>query len=243
MFESFNAPPHVGVRLAHMQSGSRISARVCVGIPRFAKIIVVLQLCCAAAGCASANFVSSSKNPDAQPLDLANAKVAAVVIMEDQTRRRSAEDALAREISAQGAIGVSMYGIHADATPSNEPAVRAALEAAQVQGVVVMRPVSVDIDAEVTPVTYSEPMYREYWGSYYGTAWGTPYAMAEVTGGDLVQKTTVVVETLVYSMRQNQLVWSGQSKHVNPSGLEKSIQELARATARELRKQGLISNR
>jgi hypothetical protein len=207
------------------------------------KLVGLLQLCCAAAGCASAGFVSSSRNPDAQPLDLANAKVAAVVIMEDQSRRRSAENALAREISAQGAIGVPMYSIYTDSTPSNEAAARAALEAAQVEGVVAMRPVSVDIDAEVTPVTYSEPMYREYWGSYYGTAWATPYAMAEVTGGDLIQTTTVVVETLVYSMRQNQLVWSGQSKHVNPSGLEKSIQELARATARELRKDGLIANK
>lgn len=204
--------------------------------------VVLLQVfCCFAAACSSTGFISSTRNPDAKPLELADAKVAAVVIMDDQARRRSAEDALAREISAHGAIGVSMYTIHPTSTPSNEPEVRAALEAAQVEGLVVMRPVSIDIDAEVTPVTSSEPMYREYWGSYYGTAWGTPYAMANVTGGDLIQTTRVIVETLVYSMRQNQLVWSGQSKHVNPSDLEKSIQALARATAIELRKQGLIA--
>jgi hypothetical protein len=205
------------------------------------KVAVLLQLCCATAGCASSGFVASSKNPAAQPVDLTDAKVAAVVIMEDQSRRRSAENVLAREISAHGAIGVPMYTIHTDSKPSNEAAARKALEAADVQGVVVMRPVSIDVDAEVTPVTYSEPMYREYWGSYYGAAWGAPYAMTNVTGGDVVQTMTVVVETLVYSMQQNQLLWSGQSKHVNPSGLEKSIQELARAAGRELRKHGLIA--
>ncbi len=182
------------------------------------------------------------KTPDAQPLDLTKAKVAAVVIMEDQSRRRSAETALAGEISARGAIGIPMYTIYSDSTPANEAAARTALDAAQVQAVVVMRPVSVDVDAEVTPVTYSEPMYRRYWGAYYGTAWGTPYGVANVTGGDLVQTTTVVVETLVYSMQQNQLVWSGKSKHVNPSGLERSIQELAKAAASELRKHGLIAS-
>jgi hypothetical protein len=204
--------------------------------------IIVLQLWFAAAvsGCSTAGFVSSSRNPAAQSLNLIDAKVAAVVIMDDQTRRRSAEDALAQEISAQGAIGVPMYSIHADSKPSNEPAVRAALEGAQVKGLVVMRPMSIEVDATVTPVTYSEPMYREYWGSYYGTAWGTPYATAQVTGGDVIPTTTVVVETLVYSMQQNQLVWSGQSKHVNPSDLEKSIRELAKAAARELRKHELI---
>lgn len=204
--------------------------------------IVVVQLAFAvAAGCAATGFVSSSKSPTAQPLNLLDAKVAAVVVMEDQSRRRSAENALAKEISAQGAVGVPMYSIHADSTPTDEPAVRSALTRAQVRGLVVMRPVSIELDATVTPVNSSEPMYREYWGAYYGTAWGTPYGTAQVTGGDLIPKTTVIVETLVYSMQQNQLVWSGQSRHVNPSELESSIRELAKATARELRKQGLIA--
>lgn len=204
-------------------------------------VILMLVGFIGAAGCTSTGFLSSSKNPDAEPLNLMNAKVAAVVIMEDQTRRRSAENALAQEISEHGAIGVPMYSIYPDSKPTDEPAVREALQAAEVQGLVVMRPVSIDVDAEVTPVRYSEPVYREYWGSYYGTAWGSPYGAAQVTGGDLMATTTVVVETLVYSMQQNQLVWSGQSKHVNPAGLENSIRELARATARALRKEGLIA--
>jgi hypothetical protein len=208
---------------------------------RRTRIIAVLLGLAATAGCAGTGFVSSSRNPAAQSLNLTDAKVAAVVIMDDQTRRRGAENALAQEISAQGAIGVPMYSIHPDSTPANEPAVRAALEQAQVKGLVVMRPVSIDVDATVTPVRETESMSREYWGSYYGTAWGTPYGTAQVTGGDVVATRTVVVETLVYSMQQNQLVWSGQSKHVNPSDLEKSIRELAKATARELRKHGLIA--
>ena len=109
------------------------------------------------------------------------------------------------------------------------------------KGIVVMRPVNIELDATVTDVRYSEPTNREYWGSYYGAAWGAPYGAAQVTGGDLITKRTVIVETSVYSMQQNQLVWSGQSKHVNPTELENFIRELARATARELRKQGLIS--
>jgi hypothetical protein len=208
---------------------------------RRTKIVVVQLVFAVTAGCAGTGFVSSSKSPTAQPLDLSDAKVAAVVIMEDQTQRRSAENVLAQEISAQGAVGVPMYSIHADSTPKDEPAVRAALERAQVKGLVVMRPVSIELDATVTPVKSSESTQREYWGSYYSSAWGTPYGTEQVTGGDLIPKRTVIVETLVYSMPQNQLVWSGQSKHVNPAELESSIRELAQATARELRKQGLIA--
>jgi hypothetical protein len=208
---------------------------------RGTRIIAVQLALVLAAGCAATGFVSSSKSPTAQTLNLFDAKVAAVVIMDDQTSRRSAENVLAREISAQGAVGVPMYSIYAGSTPKDEPAVRAALERAQVKGLVVMRPVSIELDAIVTPVKSSESTYREYWGSYYSTAWGTPYGTEQVTGGDLIPKRTVIVETLVYSMQQNQLVWSGQSKHVDPPELESSIRELARATAHELRKQGLIA--
>lgn len=208
---------------------------------RGTSIIIVHLALVLAAGCSTTGFVSSSKSPTAQTLNLSGAKVAAVVIMEDQTQRRSAEKVLAQEISAQGAVGVPMYSIHADSTPKDEPAVRAALERAQVEGLVVMRPVSIELDATVTPVKSSESTQREYWGSYYSSAWGTPYGTEQVTGGDLIPKRTVIVETMVYSMQQNQLVWSGRSKHVNPSELEGSIRELAKATARELRKQGLIA--
>lgn len=207
---------------------------------RRTRIVLVLLAFVATAGCAGNAFVSSSKSSTAQPLDLFGGKVAAVVIMDDQTERRSAEQVLAQEITAQGAVGVPMYSIHADKSPANEPAVRQALERAEVKGLVVMRPVSIELNAIVTPVKSSESTYREYWGGYYSAAWGAPYATEQVTGGDIIPERTVIVETMVYSMQQNQLVWSGQSKHVNPSQLESSVRELAQATARELRKQGLI---
>jgi hypothetical protein len=191
--------------------------------------------------CASSGFVSSWKAPDAQPLQLKGAKVAAVVMVSNEASRRVAEDKLAQEITARGAVGVPMYSIYPDMKPSNEPAARAALEKAGVQGVVVMRPVSVSKEVESTPVTYSAPMYRGYWGAYYGAGWGTPWGLATVSGGDIHTDTIVQVETLVYSLKQNKLVWGGQSKLTNPSSIDKTIARLAAAAANELQKQGLIA--
>jgi hypothetical protein len=53
-------------------------------------------------------------------------------------------------------------------------------------------------------------------------------------------KTTITVETRVYSMQQNKLVWSGQSKATDPKDVEVEIRRLAAATAAELRKEDLI---
>jgi hypothetical protein len=61
-----------------------------------------------------------------------------------------------------------------------------------------------------------------------------------VSGGDIRTDTIVQVETLVYSLRQNKLVWGGQSKLTNPSSIDKTIEKLATAAAKELQKQGLI---
>ncbi len=190
--------------------------------------------------CASSGFESTWKAPDAQPLEVRGSKVAAVVMMNNEASRRVAEDTLAREISARGAVGVPMYSIYPDMKPSNEPAARAALEKAGVQGVVVMRPVSVNKDVVSTPVTYSAPMYRGYWGAYYGAGWGTPWGLATVSGGEVRTNTIVSIETLVYSLKQNKLVWGGQSKLTNPSSIDKTIEKLASSAAKELQAQGLI---
>lgn len=190
-------------------------------------------------GCTSA-FVSTWKAPDAQPFELRGAKVAAVVMMSSEAGRRAAETALANEISAHGAQGIPMYQIFPDAEPKSEPEARKALEHAGMIGVVVMRPVSVDKEIVSTPGTYPGGPYGTYWGGYYGYGWGSPWGMGVATGGEIRTNTIVTIETLIYSFRQNKLVWSAQSRTTNPRNVDKVVHNLATDVAKELEKQGLI---
>ena len=191
------------------------------------------------ASCASQDFVSTWKDPTAEPLQLRGAKVAAVVMIKDEATRRPGEDALAREITARGAQGVPMYTLMPGGNPEDEAAARAACEAAGVQGIVVMKPTAVDKQVETKPVTSLEPTYSSYWGGYYSAGWGTSYA--PVTVGEEIKVTRVVtVETRVYSLRQNKLVWTGQSKTTNPSNVDAEVKKLASATAAQLQKEGLM---
>jgi hypothetical protein len=192
-------------------------------------------------GCASSEgFVSSWKAPDAAPLQLGGAKVAAVVMMKDESVRRPAEDALAREITARGAQGIPMYSLWPGGNPSDEPAARAACEKAGVQGIVVIKPTAVDKQITSEPVTYLEPTYSGYWGDYYGLGWGTSYA--PVTAGEEIRADTIVtIETRVYSLKQNKLVWAGKSKTTNPANVDHVVKQLAAATAKELEKEGLVA--
>lgn len=203
-----------------------------------ARFAIVLTGCVTLFACASSPFVSSWKAPDATPLELRGSKVAAVVMMKNQASRRAAEDALAREITARGAQGVPMYTILPDSQPQSEAAARAALEQAGVAGAVVMRPVGVEKEVSSTPVSYAGPMYAGYYGGYYGHGWGASYG---TMGGEIRTDTIVVVETLIYSLKQNKLVWGGQSRTTNPKNVDQLVKKLAAAAATELEKQGLIT--
>jgi hypothetical protein len=191
--------------------------------------------------CASSGFVSSWQAPDATPLQVAGSKVAAVVMMKDVASRRAAEDALAHELAKRGATGVALYTILPDASPDNEAAVRAALERAGVAGAVVMRPVDTKQEVVSTPAIYAGPSYGRFWGGYYGYGWGSPWSVGVVSGGEVRTNTIVSVETLVYSLKQNKLVWGGQSETTNPSSVDRLVKDTAAKAAKELQRRGLIA--
>jgi hypothetical protein len=51
----------------------------------------------------------------------------------------------------------------------------------------------------------------------------------------------VTIETLIYSLNKDQLLWAGTSRTSNPEGLQALVYEVADAVASQLVKQGLIA--
>jgi len=231
--------------------------------------LLAAGLAASACGGPSTTFISSWRSPKAEPLALRGEPVAAVVMIQNEITRRSAEDALAREITHYGAKGIPMYTIMPGLAEGNEAAARAAVEAAGVKGVVVMRPKGKRTKTE-THESYSGPMYNgywggpmygSYWGGYYGYGWGQPWSYAThglptagpmpygvSTGADTKTTTTtttevVVVEVLVYSLKQNTLAWAGESESTPPEKLDEFVAQLSAVTVKELGEKGLISSK
>jgi len=184
----------------------------------------------------SPGLVSSWTAPGAAPLQMSGSKVAAVVMTPEPSSRRAAEDYLAELLTQGGAQGIPMYTLVPDGEADDEEAARAAAEEAGIVGVVVMRSVRTDKEVVSTPTTYVGPAYGGYWGGYYGYGWGM------TTGGDIRTDTIVFVETLVYSLRENRLVWAGQSKTTNPSSVDDLIEDTADQVADELEREGLLGS-
>lgn len=192
--------------------------------------------------CASNAFVSSWQAPDAEPLQVEGAKVAAVAMMQDEASRRAAEDALVRELSAHGAVGVPSYTLVPEARFDNESTARAAMERAGVAGAVVMRPVATREELVQTRVApYDSVSYSQFWSGYYGFGWRSPWIGPTAAAVEFRTDTVVSIETLVYSLRQNKLVWGGQSVTRNPSTVDELVKDTASKVAKELERRGLLT--
>ncbi|HYQ44754.1 MAG TPA: hypothetical protein VER11_22370 [Polyangiaceae bacterium] len=232
---------------------------------RFGLVVVLLGgLLASACGGPSTKFVSSWRSPKAEPIHFRGEPVAAVVMVDNEIKRRQAEDVLASEITHYGAKGVPMYRITGADPETDEAAAKAAIERANVKGVVVMRPKGKRTNTE-TNEYYSSPMYTGYWGGYYGYGWGAPWSYAHYglpSAGPMppygygygysspASKTTtttttevVVVEVLVFSLKQNLLVWAGESESTPPEKVDEFVIQLAAETTKELGEKGLLSSK
>lgn len=198
----------------------------------------VAVLAVSLSACATTTYTSSWKAPDAQPLGrLTGQKVVAVVMTKNTAARRAAEDALVDVLNANGASGVASYTLVPEDAVGDEARAKAAIEGSGAAAVVVMRPVAKDKEVRATSTTmYMGPMYGPYWGGYWGYGWGGAWAPAP----DIRTDTIVTVETLVYSLKQNKLVWAGQSQTTNPGKVDAFVRELAAGAGREMKKLGLL---
>jgi hypothetical protein len=212
--------------------------------PRYrdAKIAFVSAATVALAACASTTFNSTWKAPDARPLNFAGQKVAALVISTNEASRLGAEGALARELTAHGVEGIAAYNLIPPNESRDKEKAKALFSAAGVVGVVAMRVVGHHQEISSSPSMgyWGAPYYGSFWGGsgYYGHGWADVY-----DPGYLRTDTILSVETLVYDMKADKLVWAGRSQTTNPSKVETLIKELVAGAANEMKKQGLIRSK
>ena len=181
---------------------------------------------------AAPKFTSVWKSPDAGSVSFAGKKVAALVIAQDDSLRIAGEESLVRELTARGLESVATYRIAPKEELQSADRAKGWFEKAEVEGVVAVRPVSSDKRTTYNPGTWMNPYYSTLWG--YGYGWGSMYIP-----GSVQQDTVVVVETTIYSVPRNQLLWAAVSETRNPKDLRRFVEDLIKESVKELQKQGL----
>jgi hypothetical protein len=201
---------------------------------RYTVIAVLLAVATLAA--ADTKFKSTWKAPGLEPVSFAGKKVVALVISDDDSLRVSSEEGLASELTDRGLNGVPSYRIIPKEEVKDPDKARGWFERAQAEGVVAMRLVDARKVQTYTPATWTGPYYGSLWG-YYGYGWGSGMYIPPRVDEDAL----VTIETLIFSVPQNKLLWAAVSETKNPKSARQLLADLVKTTAGELQKQGLAS--
>lgn len=184
----------------------------------------------------STKFVSTWKNPAADSIDLSATKWAAFVVSPDTMMRMGPEETLATEMRRRGVDCIAGYTVLPGELAKDKEKAKEFLEKGGITGAVLMRVVSEEERTHHTPGTiwHTAPYYPSFWG-YWGYGWSTVYVPGYTT-----HETVVSIETLVYSIEEDILLWAGESETTDPKEVRKFVKELVDAAGKEMRKAGLV---
>jgi len=215
---------------------------------KLSKILVSVVALCALAACnkTKTSISQSYRNPGYEQTVFK--KVFVIGVAENQENRLAFENAFAKAIADEGGVAQASASILPQSEQLSEEDLRAALAAGNFDGVLVTRLLSVDKDQEYTPAsTYNKPRTRYYTtgggGGLYGYGfygfYGTTYAKVHEPGY-FETSTTIRLETNLYAVSNDGLVWTGQSETVDPESIPDARASMTAAVAKKLKEEKLI---
>lgn len=156
-------------------------------------------------------------------------KVLVIAKMKDDASSRTAEDKIVAQFKPGVAVPEYSYlGI----SDTVQASVDAKLIKDGFDGLIVMQLTAVDKSLNYQPGTAYGGFYgRGYYGGggFYGT------------GPTITEDQTFMVQTNVYSLKTQKLLWSGVTSTLNPTSLDQSLNDIITAIKAKMQKQGLIA--
>jgi hypothetical protein len=197
--------------------------------------LVLAAAIMAASGCSTSTHFFSKWSAQAQPVAMSGLRVATVFLNDNESIRRQGEDVMAREVGRIGGVGVASYNILPEDPRDRERAKRE-LAQAGVDAVLSMRVVARErvMDGSASYFTGS-PHYGSLW-NYWGYGWGSVQGV-----GYLDTSTIVAVETLLYSLKDEKLLWAGMSETFDPDDVESAVKSIAREAVDEMQDDGVLT--
>ena len=188
----------------------------------------ILSLALLLFGCSSSNKISNSwKNPDVTIESAKFQTMAVFAMVKDEQMRRGVEEAIVSQMP--NTIAVPSYKMITREELADIDAVKRKLKERGMEGALVLSVRNVNQKTSY----YSSGMYPSAYysfGGYYNYAWNYMY-------DPYVYSTTNVyvdLEILIYSLRDDKLVWYGESTSVNPKRIQETISELAVSVKNQL---------
>ena len=159
--------------------------------------------------------------------------VAVFAMVKNPDMRMDVEEALASQMP--NTIAVPSYKMITNEELADINAVKQKLSERGMEGALVLSVRNVNQQTSY----YSSGMYPSAYysfGGYYNYAWNYMYDPYGYSSTNVY----VDLEILIYSLKNDQLVWYGESTSVNPEGIQKTISEIAVSVKEQLVEDGLL---
>ena len=187
---------------------------------RFAGGLLAIML----SSCSSTHVVTRWQDPATSHIVFT--KVLSLVIGGDQSLVRAGEDDLCRQVTRVPCKPA--YLAMPDSMRGDIPGAKALVRKEGFDGALVFRVVS-----EREKVPYVPPSYGPtFWGYY---RYAQVYSPGSYRTDQLVR-----VETSIYSITEDKLLWVGTTETVNPKSLSTLVEEVSKAVRQELVREGAL---
>lgn len=181
--------------------------------------------------CTSTKLVSSWRDPNSTVDANKLKKVWVMCLVKDETTRRVAEDELAKR---RPGVFFTTYNEYPLTLMKEKPEkISESIMQSGYDGIIIMRLVSKE--QATTYVPGSSPSYYGGWHGYYGYA--APYYYDP---GYYRTDAYYTVETSVYSIKDDKLIWTGMTETVDPGSIPTTIREIADAINYQMKKEGFL---
>ena len=196
------------------------------------KLLIILGFSSLIACGPSTEIVKSWRDPASMISETGTQKILVLGLVKDESSRRIVEDNLVKRLNGKG---VASYTILTEEMlkAAKEDHLEEQLSKGGFTHVLMVR--LADIEKETSYVQGTTTGYYGGYGRYYGYGAG-----AYSTQGYYTTDKNYFVETTVYSINPDKLLWTGTTKTVNPSKMEKTVNEIADVVSDKMKKDGFL---
>jgi hypothetical protein len=188
----------------------------------------------------STKLKSSWKNPEANSTSLQFEKVLVVALIPQEFTRKVAEDKVVKILKAgeNSPNAIPSYMILSAAELKDPASAKPKIAEMGFDGAIVLKYAGSEDQRKYDPGEGTSVWYPYvgFWG-YYSEGWGAVY---NATTPNALK---VLIETMLYSIKDDKLIWAGITETKDPKNPAKVVSEIAEETTKVLQKEGLIAKK
>ena len=171
-------------------------------------------------------------------------KILVIGVLENYLIRQELEDEMERLLAKSGAQGIRSHMVLPPRKELMEGEIKERIKEGDYDGVLVIRPKAMRKETKEVVTSLGGPLYvppaaySNFW-PYWNMAWGN----ANATSSYVKEDTYVGTEFKLYNLKDEKLLWSGETDTVYTKDFGKLAREYARALVKQLKKDNVIGTK